>query len=471
MFAQPVFQSVPKHLKGKTNVKKNNTPLNRRTFLQTAAGTLALGAMSPKLFAQESKMRPNIVLIITDQQAASALSCAGSDWLKTPNMDRIAKQGVQFTRAYCANPHCVPSRASIFTGHYSSAAKMNPMQFPSLGKTLAESGYKTAYFGKWHVGKSKADKNADWHGFQTCKTYNYNTLKDSTTADDTVQYLQSKPEGPFFLVTSFLNPHDCCEYAREKGGFKDRINMRNGKVDLNPPIEDCPPLPDNYAIPEGEPEALTQIRNQKSWRFFHPGKDWTDEEWRQYKWGYARLVEKVDAEIGKVLDALESENLAENTLVIFTADHGDGMGHHKWNQKLAFYDESVRVPLLMAWKGKTSADTRDDRLVNTGLDLMPTLCDYAGAKQPDGLEGLSFRHDTTTPKHDYVISEVDLPIKGYMLRDDTYKYLYYIDGKNPEVLFDCKNDPGETKNLIDDSAMQSKIEDYRVLMKKHVENA
>ncbi len=443
----------------------NNTPWNRRTFLQTVAGRLAIGAMSPNHFAQESKMRPNIVLIITDQQAGSAMSCAGSDWLKTPNMDRIAEHGVQFTRAYCANPHCVPSRASMFTGQYSSLSKMNPMQFPSLGKTLAESGYQTAYFGKWHVGKSKADKNDDWHGFEICKT----GVIDSKTADDAVQYLQSKPEAPFFMVTSFLNPHDCCEYAREKGGFKDRINMRNGAVDLNPPIEDCPPLPDNFAIPEGEPEALTQIRNQKSWRFFHPGKDWSDDTWRQYKWGYARLVEKVDAEVGKVLDALESAGLDEDTLVIFTADHGDGMGSHKWNQKLAFYDESARVPLLMAWKRKTPAGSKDDRLVNTGLDFMPTLCDYAGAKQPPNIEGLSFRHDTSGKNHDYVISQVDLPIKGYMLRDDTHKYTYYVEGKNPEVLFDCKNDPGETKNLINDAAMQPKIKQYRAVIQKHIE--
>ncbi|MFW6286336.1 MAG: sulfatase [Candidatus Sumerlaeota bacterium] len=409
-------------------------------------------------------MRPNIVLIITDQQAASAMSCAGSDWLKTPNMDRIAKQGVQFTRAYCANPHCVPSRASIFTGQYSSVSKMNPIQFPSLGKTLADSGYKTAYFGKWHVGKSKADKNADWHGFEICKT----GVIDSETAADAVQYLQSQSEAPFFMVASFLNPHDCCEYAREKGGFKDRIRMRNGAIDLDPPINDCPPLPDNFAIPEGEPEALAQIRNQDSWRFFHPGKDWSDEEWRQYKWGYARLVEKVDAEVGKVLDALESADLDKDTLVIFTADHGDGMGSHKWNQKLVFYDESVRVPLLMAWKGKTQGGTEDDRLVNTGLDLMPTLCDYAGAKRPDKIEGLSFRHDASNKKHEYIISEVDLPIKGCMLRDDTYKYLYYVDGKNPEVLFDCKNDPGETRNLISRPEMQERIGIYREIMQKHI---
>ncbi len=432
-----------------------------------AAG-VAVGALGKISFAQEDQMRPNIVLIITDQQAGMAMSCAGADWLKTPNMDRIAEQGVQFTRAYCANPHCVPSRASMFTGQYSSLSKMNPMQFPSIGKTMAEAGYKTAYFGKWHVGKSKPDQNADWHGFEIYKTYDYGTLKDSRTADDASQYLQTKPRDPFFMVVSFLNPHDCCEYAREKGGFTDRINMRNGKIDLNPPIEDCPPLPSNFAIPEGEPEALAQIRNQKSWRFFHPGKDWTDDEWRQYKWGYARLVEKVDAEVGKVLDTLEDAGLAENTVVIFTADHGDGMGSHKWNQKLAFYEESVRVPLLMAWKGKTAGGSKDDRLINTGLDLMPTLCDYSQAKNPPDLEGLSFRHDSKAKKHDYVFSEVDLPIKGYMLRTDRYKYIHYIDGENPEVLFDIQDDPGETRNRISETDLKGTIDQFRKTIDRHI---
>ncbi len=439
-------------------------PIKRRDFLRNMAAGVAAGTLGHLAAAEETTMRPNVLLIITDQQAGMAMSCAGADWLKTPNLDRIASWGTQFTRAYCANPHCVPSRASMFTGQYSSRSKKKPQQFPSLGKQLADNGYSTAYFGKWHIGKSKPDKDADWHGFQTCKANEV----DSETAAAAVDFIKSKPQGPFFSVVSFLNPHDCCEYARELGGFKNRIHMRNGAIDTNPPLADCPPLPTNFAIPEREPEALQQIRKKKFWRFFHPGADWDEARWRQYRWGYGRLVEKVDAEIGKVIDALEAAELAENTVIIFTADHGDGATAHHWTQKLAFYDEAVSVPLLLAWKGRTAAGKKDDRLVNAGIDLLPTVCEYAGVKPVGDLPGCSFRPESASTAHEHVISQVDLPFKGFMLRNNHHKYIYYSEGKNPEVLFDCEADPEEVINRIDDPSMKPYISKYRDNIKKHI---
>jgi choline-sulfatase len=411
-------------------------------------------------------MRPNIVLIITDQQAGMAMSCAGANWLRTPNLDRLASWGTQFTHAYCANPHSLPSRACMFTGQYSSRSKMRPQQFPSLGKQLADSGYSTAYFGKWHIGKSKPDRDRPWHGFQTCEV----GVIDSETSAAAVKYIKNQARSPFFSVVSFLNPHDCCEYARELGGFKDRIHMRNGEIDTDPPLSQCPPVPENFAIPDNEPEALQLIREKAGWRFFHPGAGWDEARWRQYRWGYGRLVEKVDAEIGKVLDALESANLAEDTLILFTADHGDGAAAHHWNQKLAFYDESVRVPLLAAWKGKTAGGKKDDRLVNVGIDLLPTVCDYAAIEAAHEGAGVSFHQGAKQRGHEYVISEVDLPIQGCMVRTDRHKYIYYKDGKNPEMLFDCQDDPGELVNRIGDDALATEVGRCRQIAKRHIQS-
>ena len=301
--------------------------MNRRGFLKTMTAATATGILGGSAFAREPEVKPNILFVITDQQAGAAMSCTGADWLSTPNMDRIASWGTRFTRAYCACPLCVPSRASIFTGHSPHKARPAPQELPSMGRMLAGGGYETAYFGKWHIGKTKPDEVKDWHGFQTCET----GVIDSETAANAGEFLRKDHERPFFAVASFLNPHDCCEYAREKGGWEKRIRMRNGAIDTDPPLAQCPPLPDNFAIPDGESEALSVQRTSDTWDFLHPTEDWGEREWRQYRWGYGRLVEKVDAEVGRLLDALEESGKLENTLIVFTSDHGDGAAAHRWH--------------------------------------------------------------------------------------------------------------------------------------------
>lgn len=439
--------------------------LSRRGFLKTMAAATTVAALGRVASADDQGDKPNIVFIITDQQAGMAMSSAGAKWLHTPNMDRIASWGTMFRQAYCANPLCVPSRASLFTGRRPAEARPAPQKHPSLGRLVGRAGYETAYFGKWHIGKTKPDEVADWHGFETCKT----GVIDSTTSADAVDFIRREHERPFFAVVSYLNPHDCCEYAREKGGWETRIRMRNGAIDTDPPLDQCPPLPENFAIPQGESEALTTQRTDKAWDFLHPTQEWGEREWRQYRWGYGRLVEKVDAEIGKVLDALDQAGELENTLIVFTSDHGDGASAHQWNQKLAFYDEVVRVPLLVARKGTTPAGRTDDHLVNTGLDLVPTLCEQAGAETPAGGTGRSFlpftRPGAKARGHSMVVSEVEIPMAGRMVRTDRYKYICYEKGADPEMLFDCRNDPGELKNLIADASATDALQRHRKMLR------
>ncbi|MHC4520452.1 MAG: sulfatase family protein, partial [Planctomycetota bacterium] len=202
---------------------------------------------------------------------------------------------------------------------------------------------------------------------------------------------------------------------------------------------------------------------------------WDTKRFREYQWGYYRLVEKVDAEIGKVMAALRESGREEDTVVVFSSDHGDGHSRHRWNQKWSLYDESARVPFIVAWKGRTRAGHVDHHLVSSGLDLLPTICDYAGARVPEGCLGRSVRRLAEgRPQSDwrkYVVSETsfgnwgnvgdaDFP-KARMVRTDRYKYIAYDKGKRREQLIDMKADPGEMVNLAERAELASVLKQHR----------
>ena len=256
-----------------------------------------------------------------------------------------------------------------------------------------------------------------------------------------------------------------------RSGIEDE--MRNGTVSLEPPLADCPPLPDNFAIPDDEPEIVGLRRNSQPERA-HPTQKWADDEWRQYRWAYARLIEKMDAQVSHVLAALKNASLSEQTVVVYTSDHGDGNAAHHWNQKMVLYDEAVRVPLIVSWPGHTAPGKVDDtHLVSMGLDLLPTFADYAGVEVPAELRGRSVRPWTEySPSvripeapNSLVVSEVEykklIPgedvAHGLMLRTADFTYVIYSAGDRPEQLFDIRTDPGQTRNLVN-------ISDYRTVL-------
>jgi len=250
------------------------------------------------------------------------------------------------------------------------------------------------------------------------------------------------------------------------------------------------------------------------WSYQHvstfPVWNFDEKKWREYIWAYYRMTEMVDAEIGKVLATLRETGQEENTIVVFVSDHGDCHGAHKWNQKTVFYDESSRVPFIVSWKGKTPQGT-SDVLVNTGVDLFPTLCDFAGVAPPDGLPGKSLKGPalgkTSGWDREYVVAQNKLAQGrgigktrdeqiasklrpyGRMVRSDRYKYCVYSEGQQTlpavdistlsgekknleeqrlllrttrqESLIDMQNDPGEMKNLAKDPAYREVLLQHR----------
>jgi len=195
---------------------------------------------------------------------------------------------------------------------------------------------------------------------------------------------------------------------------------------------------------------------------------WRRDDVRHYLHGYYRLVEDVDREIGRVLSALRDTGLESNTLVVFASDHGEGMGAHRWVQKAAFWEETAKVPLVIAGPGVRAGAVDRHSLVSLA-DLMPTLCDFAGAAPPPDMRGLSLRPALGGKPLDrpYVVSELlygDQTREGRMLRTSRYKYVRFNGGARPEQFFDLQEDPGETRNLVNRAESAGILEEHRQLL-------
>jgi len=429
--------------------------------------------------------KSNILFIITDQQFAEAMSCRmGRQFLHTPTMDRLAQTGTLFTRAYSSNPLCMPWRASVFTGRYPHEtgvtqnarppSNFDPKEFVCLGTYFRRAGYDTAYSGKWHLCFNVKDTNA--HGFELV-TGKGTADHDAGVTDGAIKFLARPHDQPFVLVASFLNPHNICEWARRLAGREQVLNC--GEIGEPPPLEQLPPLPANLAPPKNEPDGMTLIRRayQVESGPFPVGK-FTAEDWRKHRWGYYRMIEKVDAEIGKVLAALRQAGLEDNTLIVFTADHGECAGAHGFNQKTVLYDESARVPLIIACKGRTTGATTD-KLVNTGIDLLPTMLDFAGLEVPKKLPGRSLLPlalgQPVAAWRDHVVVENNMTqtgevdgfaptMEGRMVRSERYKYCVFSRGQQRESLVDMQADPGETTNLATEPKYREVLLQHRELL-------
>ena len=314
----------------------------------------------------------------------------------------------------------------------------------SLGKLIKSAGYDTFYGGKVHMCAELAPINAGYDEY-------FKDQRDGLPAA-CIDFIERKREKPFFVVASFINPHDICfAYSAYKGkspkGKQSVEHLYRQAAAL--PLDELPPLPGNHAIPPDEPHA---IESSLSPRAVTPAgtmrKGYDQREWRIYRWIYCRLTEQVDRHIGQILDAVKRNGLEEKTLIVFTSDHGNMDASHRLASKGLFYEESVGVPLLMKYKGTIPAGSVDELLISNGLDILPTLCDYAGVAVPKRLLGRSLRPIAESKRvgqwRPYVVSENHT---GRMIRSQRYKYCVYTEGVIRESLIDMRNDPGEMKNI------------------------
>jgi arylsulfatase A-like enzyme len=254
-----------------------------------------------------------------------------------------------------------------------------------------------------------------------------------------------------------MNPHNICEYARGQ-------ELPDATI-VPSPLADCPSLPSNFDIAPNEPEAIRM--EQRANIKLYPTLNYSADDWRRYRDAYYRLVEHIDIEIGKIITALEKNKMLENTVIIFSSDHGDGVGAHQWNQKSVLYEEVVNIPFIVRLPKAKNAGKVKSQLINNGLDFFATVCDYAGAKLPTLCQGKSMRplleNDIKEEIHPYIVSETLFDrgtTNGWMVRTARYKYIVYDKGLNPEQLFDMKNDRGEMVNLAVEQKYKSVLLEY-----------
>lgn len=415
--------------------------------------------------------RPHLLVITTDQQCAEAMSCAGNPWVATPNMDRLAARGLRFTRAYCTQPICSPSRASAATGRWPHQVDSETNKgglfwnhaIPReqlMGHRFAQAGYRCVWAGK-DMAPSDGSRDFDllcgWGDEQV-----------ATTMED---FFADPGEKPFLAVVNFLNPHTICEYANGRA-------IPEPFPGEPPLLEDCPPLPPNFGIPADEP-SLIRIHQAGSPRGYH-GQFFDDADWRRYRWAYYRMVEEVDRQVGRVLDALDANALAEETLIWFCSDHGDGCGAHRWNQKQLLYQESIHIPVILAGPSVPAGAT-DEHLVSWGLDMLPTLAD-AGGVEPDpdwtGRSLLELARDPASDwRHQLVVETAlnhEIDAKAWrrnrgrcLLTDDGWKYTSWSWGRPCESLVDLHSDPGEMVNLATCRAHWPRRDDFRRRLHEH----
>ncbi len=424
------------------------------------------------------KAPSNVLWIIADDHAAHAVGVYGNKQVRTPNLDRLAGDGLRFERAYCNAPVCTASRQSFLTGRYPRSVGVTVLKTPladgttTMAHLMGKAGYDTAALGKMHFnsqlkhgfdlrldqpdfarhlkakGKQALPKNVEvqpaWKPFKVPARVWLNSaclplgsadedMFDTWLAKQAGEFLVAKRDKPFFLMVSFTEPHSPYHFPVE---FRGRIK------------------PENMTVPRVGPEDDGQIP-----AIF---RDLSDKEKQGIAAAYATSVEHVDRNVGLVLDALKKSGKADNTLVIYMGDHGYLLGQHGRFEKHCSYEEAVRVPLLLRAPGVTKAGQTSPALVEL-IDVAPTILDYVGHKPPEAMQGrslLDLARGQAKAHRAYVIAEY-AENEEAMIRDARWKLVYctgkrkredgYETGKplpgRTVQLFDLDNDPGEFTNL------------------------
>lgn len=402
--------------------------------------------------------RPNFLLIYTDDQRWDAMGVVQREqgekarfpWLRTPNMDRLAAEGVRFRNAFVVNSLCAPSRATFLTGRYGhfNGVVNNHTPFPESNVTFASllrgAGYRTGYVGKWHMGAQSGqrpgfDYSASFIGqgkYYDCPVEVNGKLTetkgwiDDVSTDYALGFLRENKEQPFALVLGYKTTHSPCQ-----------------------PTE---PHKDDYTGEQARPVpnlGINAVYNGGGKRMVNAGPGGTVPA----NLGYFRTISSVDDSIGRVLKTLDELKLTQNTVVVFASDNGYYMGEHGLGDKRSAYDESLRIPFIVRYPPlKRSGGTADQMALNT--DLAPTFLDYAGVPAPKEMQGRSLRPvlegKTTDWRKAYFYAyfyEKNYRIPAVTaVRTDSAKLIRYPGHDEWTELFDLRSDPYEIHNLIAD---------------------
>jgi len=462
--------------------------------------------------------RPNILFIFSDDHAPTAISAYGNSLIKTPNFDRLANSGMKFTRALVTNSICAPSRAVVLTGKYShlNGQKTNKDRFDgsqsTVPKWMRKAGYETAIVGKWHL-KSEPTGFDYWHVLPGQGDY-YNPKFRTPTGitksvpgyatdlitDHALDWIKTKRDAdkPFYLMLHHKATHGKWDPApRHLTLFDDRTFPEPDTLfdDYKGRTKAASQHEMGIADHMGDsrlhlvPPRSINAQQLKKWnkaydpknatRPASPGAEQTRWNYQRYIHDYLRVVKSLDENIGRTLDFLNANGLADNTVVIYSSDQGFYLGEHGWFDKRWMYEQSLRTPLLVRWPGVTKAGSVNDDMV-LNLDFGPTMAEIAGATVPDDVQGRSFtRLLKGEPAPDwrssmyyhYYESSGHGVAKHEGVATKTHKLIHFYEHGDWE-LFDLHADPKEMKSVFDDpeytgvrSSLERELKRLRVELK------
>ncbi len=436
--------------------------------------------------------RPNILILMPDQQRADCLGCAGHPQVRTPNMDRLCAEGVRFSRALTSAPLCMPARNSFITGHHVHRhgvwgnAGEPPVEYESLFRRLQGAGYTTAHIGKshyWAHGSGHADERIPWmqaRGFDHVEEIGgplatqhmrsrmtdewealglYQAYKDDYArriemgrhravwpsplpveefadsyvgrrAVEHIEGLDGAP--PFCLFVGFGGPHEPWDAPGEYASMYDPAGAPR-------PVDFEPAQPGPW-VPEAAAEWQRRGRHE----------DLTLEDALRLRANYYGKISLVDEWFGRIIAALERRGLWDELMVVYWSDHGDLTGDHRRVYKSRFYEGALRVPLAVRWPGHAAAGSTCEALATT-VDIMPTVLEAAGVEPPEDGDGLSLLPqlcDPGAPLRECALSEVQAgKHRNSMVCTERWKYAAHEDGAG-YMLHDLREDPDEGNNLI-----------------------
>ncbi|MFC1547057.1 sulfatase [Candidatus Neomarinimicrobiota bacterium] len=461
----------------KTTTLKNS--ISRRKFIRNTACGVGTLALSPWLYtcARDLKDRPNFIFIMSDDHAAQALSCYGSTINQTPNLDRLAEEGMLFENTFCTNSICAPSRASILTGKMShlNGVRDNTDRFDgaqtTFPKLLRGAGYQTALIGKWHL-KSDPTGFDYWNTLIGQGAYHDPVLSEmgvrkehtgyatDIITDLSLDWLQTRRKGkPFCLLLHHKAPHRNWQPDEKHASMYEDIDIPepatfndDWSTRSRAAREQWMTIADHLDVPYDtkiEPPPGLKGQELKQWKYQRYIKD------------YLRCVASIDDNIGRLLDYLDQSGLTENTVVIYTSDQGFFLGEHGWYDKRFMYEESLRMPLMVRWPGHVPAGARNDELV-ANLDFAPTLLSLGGVTIPEDIQGRSMESlmvgDVPEDWRDAVyyhyteFPDWHMVKRHYGLRTQRYKLIHFYWDIDAWELYDLKTDPDELNNLIGNPA-------------------
>jgi arylsulfatase A-like enzyme len=463
----------------------------RQAFAGFVAAWLALGLSAFQAFARAADSRPNILVVLIDDLRYDALGCTGQPFVKTPNIDRIGREGAIFRNAFVTTPLCSPSRASYLTGQFvhshevldnsdHNALSHRLITYPKL---LHDAGYETAFMGKWHMGNDSTPRPGfdRWVSFKGQGQHNDPALNidgqevqakgymTDILTDHAVAFVRKEHKAPFLLYLAYKAVHGPFIPAERHQGLYTDDPIRHAPS-VSDSLEGKPILTRRIDPPPAKAAAKAKNQAKAKEKAKAKGKGQGGGGGDELIRNQLRMLTGIDEGVGRLLEALGASGALEQTMIVFASDNGYFWGEHGLGDKRAAYEESIRIPLLMRKPGLIAAGTTIEQAV-LNIDIAPTMLELAGVAIPATMQGRSMvsllKGNTQGWPNTFFSEYFQEPQYSRIptwqaVRDGRWKYIHYTTVDGMDELYDLQLDPYELKNLNADPTAQETLGKLKV---------